>query len=52
VGEAGGDSNRVIFRDCLVNTLRGLRGQILVASNALKMLFLVYAAALARVTSL
>jgi len=52
VGVAGGDSNRVIFGDCRSNTLRGLRGQIPVALKALKMLFLVYAAALARVTSL
>jgi len=49
---AGGDTNRVIFRDCRRKTLRGLRGQIPVASKALKMLFLVYAAALACVTSL
>jgi len=52
VGVAGRDSNRVIFRDCRRNTLRGLKGQIPVASKALKMFFLVYAAALARVTSL
>ena len=49
---AGRDLNRVIFRDCRINTLRGLRGQIPVASKALKMLFLVYAAALAHVTRL
>jgi hypothetical protein len=52
VGVAGGDSNRVIFRDCRRQTLRGFRGQIPVVSKALKMLFLVYAAALAHVTRL
>jgi hypothetical protein len=44
------DLNRVIFRYCRITTLRGLRGQIPVASKALKMVFLVYAAALGRVT--
>jgi len=49
---ASRDSNRVIFRGYRINTLRGLRGQIPDASKALKMLFLVYAAALVHVTSL
>jgi hypothetical protein len=52
MGEAGRESNQVIFCDCRINSLPGLRGQIPVALKALKMLFLVYAAALAHVTSL
>jgi len=52
VGVAGRDWHRVIFCECWRKTLHGSRGQIPVASKALKMLFLVYAAALACVTSL
>ena len=48
----GGDSNEVIFCDCQRNTLCGLTGLIPVVSKAPKMLFLVYAVALAHVTSL
>jgi len=49
---AGGDTNCVIFQDCQINTLCGLKGQIPVASKALKILFFIYAAALAHVISL
>jgi len=49
---AGGDSNQVIFRNSQISTFHALQGHIPVASMALKMLFLVYAVALACVTSL
>jgi hypothetical protein len=49
---AGGDSNQGKIRDYRRRTMCGFRGQISVASKALNMMFLVYAAALACVTRL
>jgi len=52
VGVDGGNSNQVIIHNCWINTFYGFWGQIPVGSQAPTMVFLVYAAAPARVTSL
>ena len=52
MGVAGRDLNQVIFCNCQINTLHGLRDHIPVALKALQMLFSVYTAAVACVTSL
>jgi hypothetical protein len=51
-GELGGRSSPVIFCHWRSKTFPEFKGEIPVASNALQMFLCVYAAALARVTSL
>jgi len=52
VGLAGDNSNRVIFHICQIDSLYVSSGQFSFTSKTLIMYFLVYAAALANVTSL